>query len=226
MAWFVLGGVPGLMVGLVLLVAVIRNETDAYFRSLMLNILGGVGAATILYCLVQGLRDSVPFNFMPGEGALLMLLGLFFASAYMSLQELNSERGYYAGLALGAVGVLGLAAGGFRSFAPESNFLVPSGLILMGMSALYAAIALAACVDWPFIVIARRDLAAYFYSPVAFHVLIGMLTTGWFMFLLFVFQIEGSGGGMFEPIVEPFTSSRFGRSLCKWSSSRSWQCGS
>src|ERR1019366_6951283 len=205
-SWFFLGGVPGLFIGLIVLVAVIRNETDAYFRTLLLNIVGGIGALTIAFCVIQGVRDRAPYGFLPGEGALLMLLGLLFVCAYIGQQELNDERGYYAGLALGAVGLLGLAVGFLRSYLPESNFLVPSGLILMGMSLLYIAVALGICADWPVIVIARRDLAAYFYSPIAYLVFIGILFTGWIMFSLFVAEIltAGAQGFMFEPIIERY----------------------
>ncbi len=203
MTWFVLGGVPGMAIGLTVLVAVIRNETDAYFRKLLLNIIGGVGALAIVYCIVQTLRDRAPFPFLPGEGALMLLAGLFFISAYIGLQELNDERGYHAGLALGAVGILGFIIGAFLSFKPDSIFLVPGGLILMGISALYIAISLGVCVDWPIVVLARRDLASYFYSPVAYLIFIGMLITAWIMFFFFTLSIltNGPRGVMFEPII-------------------------
>jgi ABC-2 type transport system permease protein len=204
MPWFYLGGVPGMFVGLIILVAVIRNETDAYFRTLMVNLLGGLGALMIAYSLLQGLRDPLPYTFLPGEGVLLLLLGLLYVVAYIGQQELNSERGYHAALGLGAVGVLGFIIGMMRSLMPESNFLVPSGVILLGMSALYIAVALGACVDWPIIVLARRDLAAYFYSPIAYLVFVGILFTGWIMFFLFVQDLDPRRGEMFEPIVRNY----------------------
>ena len=207
MSWFYLGGVPGLFIGLIILVAVIRNETDAYFRTLMLNILGGLGAVLIAYCVIQGLRDPLPYSFLPGEGVLLLIIGLLFVSAYIGQQELNSERGYYAGLGLGAVGVLAIIIGLLRSVMPESNFMVPGGVILIGMGALYIAVALGVCADWPIIVLARRDLAAYFYSPIAYLVFVGILFTGWVMFYMFVLDILDAserGGQMFEPIIERY----------------------
>ena len=91
------------------------------------------------------------------------------------------------------LGLVGFLAGLTRSLWPESNFMVPSGLMLMGMSLLYVVIALAICVDWPIIVLARRELAAYFYSPLAYLVLIGQLIFGWIMFIFFVDTIRDIG---------------------------------
>jgi hypothetical protein len=87
-----------------------------------------------------------------------------------------------------------------------STFLVPNGMILMGMSVVYFAVALGCCVDWPVIVLARRELAAYFLSPVAYLVFIGQLIFGWIMFELFYEELllamrDPRSGGMFEPIV-------------------------
>jgi len=67
-------------------------------------------------------------------------------------------------------------------------------------------IALGICVDMPVIVLARRELAAYFFSPVAYLVLIGQVIFGWIMFFLFVQKIveHGRGGTMFEPIIGHF----------------------
>lgn len=200
MDWYILGGLPALFFGLVILIGVIRNETDASFRTLLLNIIGALGGLMIVFSIAWGLRSS---DFLAGEGAIMMALGLFYASAYIGLQD-NREQGYYAGLVLGALGLIGFFAGLIRSAVPESNFLVPGGLVMMSFSLVYFIIALGVCVDWPVVVLARRELAAYFYSPLAYLVLIGQLILTWFMFGYFVGNIaEASdrGGGLLEPII-------------------------
>ena len=182
----------------------IRNETESGFRSLLLYCIGGVAGLLIAFCLGNSLgRVAWASDFLSGQGAVLFLVGLLYASAFIGLQDSDTERGYHASLGLGAVGIVGLAIGLVRSFWPESTFLVPAGLVLIGMSLLYIAVALAICVDWPIIVLTRRDLAAYFYSPVAYLVLIGQLLFGWLMFFLFVQKIveRGTQGVMFEPII-------------------------
>jgi ABC-2 type transport system permease protein len=200
-------GIPALTIGLVVLVAVIRNETELQFRSLMLNTLAIVGALLIAFCAVQGMRNP---NFLPGEGVVLLILGLLYVGAYIGQSEPGNERAHYAALGLGAVGLLGIVVGLFCSFMPDnfflvpySNFFVPSGLIFMGMGLVYLAVCLGICSDLPVVIIARRDLAAYFYSPIAYLVLIGLLLIGWLMFGLFVIKIIvlGPNGDMMEPII-------------------------
>jgi hypothetical protein len=112
MPWFVFYGLPGLLLGLVLLIAVIRQETDAQFRKLLLNIVGGLGAGILLYTSLRAMMRDV--NFLPGEGAVLLIVGLLYVSVYIGQQEPTSERGYRAALGLGAVGLLGFAVGLIR----------------------------------------------------------------------------------------------------------------
>ncbi|MSQ93885.1 MAG: hypothetical protein EXR98_04930 [Gemmataceae bacterium] len=202
-SWFFLYGVPGVTIGLVLSVAALRNETEQQFRMLVLNFLGGVGAVMILFCTVNSFRDA---GYLAGEGAVLLLLGLCYVGAYIGQQETGNQNGYYAALGLGGVGVLGIAAGLIQSFLPESTFLIPSGLILIGMSMVYITVCLGVCSDWPIIVLARRELAAYFYSPIAYLVLIGLQLIGWYMFAQFVGIIveAGPSGRLMEPIVRVY----------------------
>ena len=114
-----------------------------------------------------------------------MILGLLYVCGYIALQDATSEHGYFAGLGLGAAGILGFAVGLLMSIANQT-FLVPDGLILMGMSLIYFAVAVGCCVDWPFVVLARRVMAAYFLSPFAYLVFIGQVIFGWFLFRFFL----------------------------------------
>ena len=42
LTWFMLGGLPGLLIGAIVLTAVIRNESDDFFRNLLMNVCGAV----------------------------------------------------------------------------------------------------------------------------------------------------------------------------------------
>jgi len=202
---FFLVGVPALCVGLILILAVIRNETDVAFKNVLLNILGGLGAVIIAFCLLNAaFRSSVnSVNFLAGEGTLLLLMALMFVAAYIGLQDEENDRAYKASIGLGLVGAAGVVIAVLRCLVPESNFLVPGGITLISVSLTYMAVSLCICVDWPVLVLARRELASYFYSPIAYLVLIGILFTAWVMFFLFVNDIitDGSQGFMFEPII-------------------------
>ena len=112
-----------------------------------------------------------------------------------------------AGLALGGVGLIAFAGGLIRAFLPESTFLVPSGLILMGIGTIYLAACAGVCLDWPIAVLTRRELASNFYSPIGYLLLVGMVLLGWYMFSQFMFTIFLASGGdprmPAQPLPEP-----------------------
>jgi len=204
--WFLLVGLPCMFVGLVICIAVARNETEAGFREIILNLVGALGGLMILFAMARGvwIRD-----YLAVEGVLLLMLGLLFVGTYIGMQDTASDRGYKAALGLGGVGVLGLVLGivfslipanSVATLVPWENFFVPAGLILVGMSILFIAIALCVCVDWPIVVLTRRDLAAYFFSPVAYLVFMGQVIFAWGMFYFFLQNLRGRGG-LFEPII-------------------------
>jgi ABC-type transport system involved in multi-copper enzyme maturation permease subunit len=191
----------------VIVFAVIRNETEMPFRNLLLNTLGIEGALMIAFSAVMGMRSQ---DFLPGEGVILLALGILYAGAYIGLQEAGNERAHYATIGFGVVGAIGLVVSLICSIVPDGSFLspysgffIPSGLIFMTMSIVCISIYLGIVSDWPIVLLARRDLAAYFYSPIAYLVLLGMTAVGFIIFAIFATDLEprGGRGGAFEPIV-------------------------
>jgi ABC-2 type transport system permease protein len=203
-ARFGVAGFPALVLGLVLVIATVRLETEKQFRQILLAVLGVVGALEILAALGVGLFSHLPF--LPGEGGVHLLVGLLYVGAFIGQQD-SDDPAYYAGLGLGAVGLIAIAGALFRSMLPESIFLVPSGLILMGAGVVYLGVAAGVCLDWPIVVVTRRELSSYFYSPVAYLVLVGMVALGWFCFWQFIARIARASMGdprippLFEPVV-------------------------
>ncbi|MBI3824080.1 MAG: ABC transporter permease [Planctomycetes bacterium] len=183
MNWFLVAGLPAFLIGLVVIIAALRHETDLQFRSILLYALGVVGGAMILYAGINGFRSG---ESLAGDGVALLILGLLYVCAYIAMEETGSDYAHYAALGLGGAGLAGLVAGVVASFMPQSTFLIPGGLIIIAMSILYIGVAVGILCDWPVIVIARRDLAAYFYSPVGYLVLIGMNFIGGFVFANFL----------------------------------------
>jgi ABC-2 type transport system permease protein len=196
-AWFMIYGVPAMTIGLIILVAVVRNETELQFRTLVLNVIGVVGALMVGFAAMYGLRSP---EYLAGEGVVLLMLGLLFGCTYIGQQEIDSDRAHYAGLAIGALGVLGILATIIRITMFQTTFFIPGGLILSGMSIVYIVVSLGICTDWPVIILARRDLAAYFYSPVGYLVFIGLTFVGGFIFYLFTDSIIEERQ-VLEPIV-------------------------
>ncbi len=196
-AWFLPYGVPLLALGFLLALAVLRNETDAFWHALLLRLVGALGAIAVIAGVAIGLFQ--PDN-LPGEGIVLIVLGTFFVGGFVGMQGLGSDAGYYTGIALGffAVGVILLAI--LRS-TMNRDYFIPSGLTLMATSLLHLGLALGICSDHPYVVLTRRELAAFFYSPVAYFVLFGSTAVAFFVFLLIMQSIivyASRGGNLTE----------------------------
>jgi ABC-type transport system involved in multi-copper enzyme maturation permease subunit len=201
-AWFLPYGVPMMALAFILMLAVLRHETDAFWHALLMRLLGAFGVIMILAGVGVGLAKA---DFVPGEGIVLILMGTMFLTGFIGMQGIGSDVGHYFGLALGflAVGVFSLAV--LRSVMARDYF-IPSGLTLMGVSVLHFALALGICSDHPFVVLARRELAAFFYSPIAYIVLFVSLVVSAILFYLVVASMiidarMGRGEAADEPIV-------------------------
>jgi ABC-type transport system involved in multi-copper enzyme maturation permease subunit len=112
---------------------------------------------------------------------------------------------------LGAVGVAGVLVLIFASVKSthmnQAPFLVPNGIILMGLGVIYLGVALFICSDNQFITLTRRELSAYFLSPLGYLVLGGCALIQWVAYFRFVASAIMSGGG--QPIPEPIVAGYF-----------------
>ena len=86
--------------------------------------------------------------------------------------------------------------------APPSPFLVPYGLILLALGLVYCGVSLAVASESHFVVIARRELTAYFYSPTGYLILLGAAAASWAGYALFAFDLLGER----RPIADPITA--------------------
>ena len=205
-AWFLPYGVPMMALAFVLLLAVLRHETDEFWKALLQRLLGVFGAVMLLAGVGVGLFKP---DFVSGEGIVLILLGTFFVGGFIGTQGLGSDVGYYAGLALGffAIGVFMLAV--LRSLTMRDYF-IPSGLTLMAASLLHFALSLGICSDHPFVVLTRRELATYFYSPIAYLVLFGTTIAAgiWFVLIMsLIFDAAFQGRTIDEPMIQHYLAS-------------------
>lgn len=205
-------GFPSLLLGLLFVVCFVHHEEDETYRDktlLLLLILGGLLSIGSLFTGIINPR------FMVGTGMLMSLLGLAFLCAYVSNIGAAVGRGYQIALAIGAVGAVATLYAIGRAVIPDlfgmdkvAPYLVPSGLITIGVGLIFMAVSIALWSDNQFVVLARRELMAYFYSPIAYLVLFGLSVVGWFNYLHFLDVILGSmgtefgAGGVPEPIVQ------------------------
>jgi hypothetical protein len=214
-------GVVGLFLGLGFVLAFVRNETDLHFKTLALNLLG--------ICALVNVALGAYISFVVGEAFLSqaifhLIFGLLYAVGYVAMEGTNTRRGLWAGRGIGIVGLaLFLVALG-RSILPELSlrmgwitmeqrpraFFLPSGLVLMYIGAEYLIAYLTICSDNKLVVLTRRELGAFFHSPIAYIVMIGMALIGGLQFWIFVGQLMSAGEagrGMPEPIFEPYVVS-------------------
>ena len=179
------------------------NEGRGYWAAVGL---GALGAAALFVAFAQTVFPSVLHDgpaalrnvrqaydkwAIAGRGVVVLLA---LAGAFYGFTRLGRGGGS-AGLAIrlaAALAGIGTAAvflvGSFSApwTANVPAHLVPYGLILGGIGLLYLLVATGILSDAPLVVLTRRELASYFYSPIAYMVLFGMAAAsaiGYFFFL-------------------------------------------
>lgn len=186
--------------------------------------LGAFGAAVALYAIG---RAVVPTLFYEGPNVLRKTTGeldawkvagrlvsilIFAGIAYAGWAGRRFPLWLRA--ALGLLGAVGVVLFGLASVkanlvtTPPATFLVPTGIILMGLGLVYVAVSLAICSDNQFVTLTRRELAAYFLSPIGYLVLAGTTLMQWISYLMFVSQLLQAGARQ-TPIPEPIVSDYF-----------------
>ena len=91
--------------------------------------------------------------------------------------------------------------------APPDYFF-PYGLILMVVGMIYGAASYLTCSDAPFAVLTRRELGAFFYTPMAYLLLFGFTVIAWVSFCLF-FNALWDAREHHEPLIEPIVRTYF-----------------
>lgn len=171
-------GFSGMIVGLLFLMPFARNETELRWRNAAVYF---VGVAGVVMALIGFIGGNVSEKFLVPYGLLLGFLGFLYWWAFIGMEGASTPLGYRAGLAMGAVGVIVFLAALARATIPglrSESYLVPSGLLLMALGLVYVGLSLGLCWDNRFVVLTRRELATFFYSPIAYIVLFCMVVLG------------------------------------------------
>jgi ABC-type transport system involved in multi-copper enzyme maturation permease subunit len=209
-------GISCLMVGLFFVLAFVRVETDEVWRFASLRVLAVLGFGLALVGLAGGnLRET----FLYSDGLLMSLLALAFLGAYVAASGAGSGAGFRVGLGVGLLGLVTVLVALARSFLPyfayrfgwietmPAPYFVPAGLMLLSVGLLYLLVAFGICSDLRLVVLTRRELSAFFYSPVAYLVLLGMTLVAFYEYWRFVEILaltsapRFGGGPLEEPIV-------------------------
>jgi ABC-type transport system involved in multi-copper enzyme maturation permease subunit len=201
--WFLPWGLAGLGLGGLFLVLFARNETAELLKLWTVRALGIAGAWMFLNGFIGG---NVSAEFLIPRGLCLLLLGLAYLCAFVALTGTAHDLGYRAGLGIGGLGVLIFVMALIRSLFPIWNpqpYFIPYGLVLMGVALPYGLMAFGLCSDNKIVVLTRRELAAIFFSPIAYFVLFGFTLFAWWSYTDFLaLLVEASGPGS-EPLTEP-----------------------
>jgi ABC-2 type transport system permease protein len=195
-AGFLPKGIPCLFLGLLFLMAYVRNETEEIFRDVAVYGMGGVGAAAAVGGFFFG---SIYESFLLPHGAVLLIFGLLYLSAFVGLMDERYDLRYWTGVGAGAGGVIFFLIAFVRSAvlpfmvskewinpANGPDYLMPSGLVMMAAGVLYMMLGLGASSDNRMVVMTRRELATYFQTPVAYIILFGFMVIACWIFIQFV----------------------------------------
>jgi ABC-2 type transport system permease protein len=200
-----------LPLALLFLMAYAHNETDPMWRWPVVVI---IGVVALILCGMTFIGGNISAPFLLRYGVLFGLAGLAYGWAVIGLEGSDSAAGFRAGLVLGAIGLAGFLVALGRSLMPllsrwfgstapaEQPYIASAGLLLMIVSLLYLGLAIGICSDNRLVVLTRRELSAFFYSPIAYIVLFGWTVVGFYMFFLFV-QYIFVMGEQNQPMVEP-----------------------
>lgn len=215
--WFLPYGYPSLVLGLLFLMPVARHETETAWRAAIVNVIGLVGLACAATGLIGG---NVATSFLLDYGLLLGVLGLGYLWAFIGLRGAADDLSHRVGWAVGVIGALVFLVALVRSVLPPllyswrwigtmptPHYLESSGVLLMAVGLLYVGMAGGLVSDNRFAVLTRRELAAFFFSPLAYIILFAFAAIAAWQFLMFLNDIQDSdraGQPMIEPIIFPF----------------------
>jgi ABC-2 type transport system permease protein len=195
-----------------------QADTEAGTGRVVAVALGALGGLLVAYVLARTVFPTVlydgPKNLRDAKGILdkwevggrlLVIVGcLGFAALGLRKGQSNLSRAAFAVPGLIGAAVFVLASFNAPVKALPQPFLVPGGLILMTLGLVLLAVSVAICSDHTFVVLVRRELAAYFLSPIGYLVLAGMTLCQWLGYWQFWEDLSGAGRAnqaLSEPIV-------------------------
>jgi ABC-2 type transport system permease protein len=221
-----LPGVACLLLGLLFTLDFLHNETEGEWQRLGLLLILGLGVAL---AGVGFLGTAINAGFLL-RGFALALLGLAYFLAFalaagrgadlgvLPLQRLDMRPRELVAAAVGAVGVLVIVLALFRTYVwplffsaatRPGPYMIPTGLVLCTLGLLYVLFFVLLYVENPVVAMTRRELTAFFYSPIAYLVLFAFTIVGWLDLIMFLYRAlpmdpTQQQEPVFEPIVRTF----------------------
>ncbi len=206
-------GFGGMVLGVFFVLAYAANESEPDWRGAgvcMVGALGLVAAAIGLSSVVTDWLRLQPI-FLP-YGLTLGVLGLLYLWAFVVTEGSETDVGYWSAVAMGAAGGLVMVLALLRGFVPALAFpdpaeQIPSAFLLTAVGLLYVAVGAGLASDNRLVVMTRRELAATFYSPIAYAVITAIGLISWLAFRMFVGSLlpeRGPAPSAPEPIIQNY----------------------
>ncbi len=195
---------PGLGLALLFLIAFLRNETDRQYRDVTQYVIGGAGALLVVLGLFIGNLRS---EFFVPTGLLMALFGFFYVMAFVLSRGISDDLAYYGAMGLGAAGALVILVAVIRSLTPGAlagGYFKAFGFLLTLTGLLYITGSLFLWSDRAIVVMTRRELGAFFYSPIAYLTLFGFAILAWVSYYFFLEVLEIDPRARVEPIVRNY----------------------
>lgn len=217
---------PGVLlafVGLAYIVAFLAHtdttEGISYFIALGLGFLGGIALAyalgrsifpTVLTdgpSAVKNAYQQVDY-WKAGARGLSVLFFLGIAALGITRKRMSVVgRGSLAAIGISFAGVFLYATFTQTAMSPKEPYFIPTGLLMILIGLIYLGVSLGTVSDHAFVTLTRRELAAYFASPIAYFVLIGMAIYTWVGYWIFLGLLSPTvqgGSAVPEPILQDY----------------------
>ena len=182
------------LAGLFFLIPFCRNETDPQLRRYGVFAMGLIGIGLALVGLTGGLISS---EFALTYGSVLALIGLGYLCAFISQLGGADLDGFRPALGVGVLGVLVFLIALVHSLASSGSYFIPGGLMMMSIGLLYVLTAAFLVSDLKIVVLTRRELLAYFCSPIAYMLIFISSAVAWVNYNQFVALLAS------RPLMEP-----------------------
>jgi hypothetical protein len=202
-------GVGFMVLGFLFLLAFSSRELDMAWREAAIY---AVGLGGLLAALAAGGPVFVkPYGLAVFGLPLELVLGVFailLLGAFIGMKTSESPAGHGMAVLLFGLGSVVAIAALVRSFVPAlhydpANLRVPMGFLGVVLGGLAAALGATLAFDSRLLIMTRRELAAYFYSPIAYIVFAGMTVLAWIALALFVSAVVPSIGREPPLLAEP-----------------------
>ncbi len=185
---FLVYGWGSLLAGLCFLMFFLRHEDDDGWRQVTLYSIAVLGA---FFAFAGFLFGAFIPDFILTYGLVLALMGLFYLATFVGQMGSDQGLGYQASRGIGLLGLAAILYAIVWSIArawmgKEDSFLAPTGIMLIALGCIYGGLSLSLVSDNRFVVLARREIMAYFYSPIVYIVLVASTLVGWISYLIFV----------------------------------------